>query len=329
MRTAEVTNATKSPTPQLIIFPRVILKRQKLSKKQKAIHDEFQKYGKNAKQWMRKCILMLPKIVQERIWEKKNFGSIYEYAAKIAGMSQSKVDEALWVLRKIEDKPELMKVVEKRGVHSVKPIANVATKETSTFWADKAMKMSQNTLRTYARDFKTESPGSQNSDAQDSWVNPGINAENDLNKPILFEKIATSLPLDPDVIEELEKLKGKQNWNAFMREMIELKKQKEKQIQEEMEKQKPEPVKTKSRNMPRKMRRYVVKRAKSICEENGCTKAGVHIHHIEPFAISKEHNPDKLKLLCKDHHDIVHSSTEGVLEGLINANFLKHKWAGV
>ena len=72
---------------------------------------------------------MLLKIEKNIIWAKKGFGSIYEYSAKIAGMSRSKVDEALWILHKIEDMPQLMKVAELNGIHRIKPIANIVTKK--------------------------------------------------------------------------------------------------------------------------------------------------------------------------------------------------------
>lgn len=76
-------------------------------------------YGASAKEWMRKCVLLLPEIEKHRIWENKNFGSIYEYAAKLAGMSRNAVDDALRILRKIEDKPALQKVVEIKGLNAV------------------------------------------------------------------------------------------------------------------------------------------------------------------------------------------------------------------
>ena len=48
------------------------------------LHQKFKQYGANAKEWTRKCILLLPDIEKYRIWEQKGFGSIYEYAAKLA-----------------------------------------------------------------------------------------------------------------------------------------------------------------------------------------------------------------------------------------------------
>ncbi len=181
----------KNPSTFISIGTR---KSEKLSEADKVIHDQFSRYGKNAKDWMKKCVFMLPNIEKNKIWKKNGFGSIYEYAAKIAGMSRSKVDEALWILKKIEDKPELLKVVEMKGIHRVKPIANVATIETEVFWADKAMGMSQSTLRTYVRDLKIQNIHRQSSNTQSMshpscWVNPGNPQNNGLCEPKLFQKV--------------------------------------------------------------------------------------------------------------------------------------------
>src|SRR3990170_8617878 len=75
------------------------------------LHQQFSEYGKNAKEWLRKCALLLPEIAEKQVWRRKGFSSIYEYAAKLAGMSRSSVDEALRVLSRIEDKPALQELV--------------------------------------------------------------------------------------------------------------------------------------------------------------------------------------------------------------------------
>jgi hypothetical protein len=59
------------------------------------LHRDFVKFGSNAREWTRRCVLLLPEIERHRIWERKKFGSIYEYAAKLSGMSRNTVDDAL------------------------------------------------------------------------------------------------------------------------------------------------------------------------------------------------------------------------------------------
>ena len=95
----------------------------------KNIHRKFVFYGAQAFHWRRKCEVLLPEIVKRKIWAQEGYKSVYEYAAKLAGMSSSVVDSALWVMGKIENKPELLKVAEKKGLNSIKPIANLGWAE--------------------------------------------------------------------------------------------------------------------------------------------------------------------------------------------------------
>jgi len=124
---------------------------KKLSEKDKTLHVQFSRYGRNAREWMRKCVLLLPEIERSRVWNKKGFGSIYEYAAKLAGMSRETVNDSLRVLKKIEDKPLLKEVVEEKGIRIVKAIVNLVDDSNEKFWAEKAKTMSLHTLEVYKK----------------------------------------------------------------------------------------------------------------------------------------------------------------------------------
>ena len=102
------------------------------------LHQQFSEYGRNAREWTRKCSLLLPEINRRQIWRKKGCGSIYEYAGKLAGMSRSTVEEALRVLKKAEEFPALKEVVAEKGFQRLRPIISVVTPETELFWAEKA-----------------------------------------------------------------------------------------------------------------------------------------------------------------------------------------------
>ncbi len=244
------------------------------------IHQKFSEYGMNAREWMRKCAMLLPEIAKRRIWQKKGFSSIFEYAAKLAGMSRHQVEEALWVMKKIEDKPHLTKVVEMKGMGAVRPVLGVATTENEKFWAEKSKKMSRETLRTYVRDFKNQfAEGSQKS----TEFRAG---------PRKFE-----MELSDETIAELKKMKGEGSWDELMKEFIEYKKNKI---------GKPEKVKTASRHIPVKIKRYVSARTNGLCAFPGCEKKHEILHHVDRFALKREHDPDKIVPLCLEHERIVH-----------------------
>lgn len=332
---------------------------KKLSPKDKTIHDQFSRYGRNAKEWMNKCVLLLPQIEKNQIWKKKGFLSIYEYAAKIAGMSRNKVNEALRILKKAENLPAMREVIKNKGILAVRPVVNIANKETDKFWAEKACKMSKNTLETFVRDFKKE----QEEKSQEHFENQkimknnqkeivdnfqlvgrprtGSPTSNGLNKPNFFRenleifdekdsnqnnknndknsklRIQVSMKLNREIVDQLKKIKMEGDWNEVMKKLLKYSQKKlkaeqkrqeamEKQFQKELEEEKPIAIKSNNHTVTTAVKKYIKKRSKGLCEHPNCNKPGKHIHHIEPFALKREHDPDKLIYLCEEHHQIIH-----------------------
>jgi hypothetical protein len=266
-------------------------------KNENELHEKFKLYGANAKEWMKKCILLLPEIHKRKIWAKKKYGSIYEYAAMLAGMSRAKVDEALWIFNKIEDKPELKKIIAEKGLYAVKPIANIVTKETQNFWGEKARIMSRHTLETYVREFK------KNTD--NSWTGPRIENKHSQITP----KVIISMDLDQEISEKLLKLKGKGAWNELMKQFLELREQQIKQKKEKVEKdteKKADLYKAASRHIPEKIKRLVLYKSNNQCAFPECKNPYEILHHTDRFALSKFHNPDKIVPLCKCHEQLAH-----------------------
>ncbi len=250
------------------------------------LHFRFRMYGKNAREWTRKCALLLPEIVRERVWEKKGFDSVYMYARVLAGMGNNAVNDALRILHSIENMPALQKVVEAKGLNAVRPVVAIATSETELFWAGKAMEMSKHTLELYVKEQHDSRTGTENT------------IEFPEQKAITKKIIA--LDVDPEVASELEKLKGKDgDWNTLMKELLEMR---EKMLAQE----KPEEKVTESRHIPAAIERYVIERARGTCELRTCTKKYAILHHIQRFALEKTHDPSRIIALCKPHERMVH-----------------------
>ncbi len=232
----------------------------------KNIHRKFVFYGAQAFHWRRKCELLLPEIVKRKIWAQEGYKSVYEYAAKLAGMSSSVVDSALWVMGKIENKPELLKVAEKKGLNSIKPIANLVTEKTAGFWAEKAESMSKNALEAYAKEYRN----------RDGFV-PG--------KPV-----SITMELPSELVDRLKKMKGDLGWAEFLERLVEQKK--------------PEPVETESRHIPVAIRRYVLAKTGGKCAH--CNRKADFFHHIDRFAEHNTHDPESIIPLCDGHHQLAH-----------------------
>ncbi len=267
------------------------------------LHQKFIEYGQNAKEWMRKCILLLPEIEKYEIWKKKGFSCIYEYAAKLAGMTKDQVDDALYTLRKIIDKPALLQVVEKKGLNSVRPIVAIATQEDQDFWAEKAMEMSNNTLRTYVRDVRdiSKTQSTTNVNMTQSSSDEKLNKRSDADSKTL------TINLNHGIIIKLEKF-NKGDWNELMQKFIDLY---EKNLEQELKQEKPAPAVGTSHHIPKKINDYVLKRSHGKCEFPNCNKKYEHLHHTNRYSSNKIHDPDQIVALCEAHHDVAH---KGLIE---------------
>lgn len=279
------------------------------------LHKQFQEYGLNAKSWMKKCVLLLPQIQKHQVWKKKGFTSIYEYAAKLAGMSKSKVDDALWVLHKIEDKPALKKIVEQKGINSVKPVISMATPENENFWAQKAKIMSVHTLETYVKEFKNyqnELLHVEKPQSNFGFTEPSLKLE------------LINMMLDPMTAEQLKKLKGQKDWNILMKQLLDVYKKQveEKRVEMEMDlekKQEKHELKSgqklqenkqkyaaTSRHIPVTVQRYVLSKTNNTCSFPGCEKPAKILHHTQRFSLKQNHDPEKIAPLCEEHEHIAH-----------------------
>ncbi|MBU1018933.1 MAG: hypothetical protein ABII07_04225, partial [Patescibacteria group bacterium] len=116
----------------------------------KQLFDLCRKYGGNAKMWQRKFAALLPEVDKRKLWKRKGFYSIYDFAAQIGGMSESAVYKILNLNKKLENKPLLKAEIEKQGWAKVEVAARIPVKE------EEAVKMVQalpkQTLAVYAKD---------------------------------------------------------------------------------------------------------------------------------------------------------------------------------
>lgn len=288
------------------------------------LHQKFAEYGANAKEWMKKCVLLLPEINKLRIWEKKGFGSIYEYAAKLSGMNRAKVNNSLRILEKIADKPALQKVVEKKGLNAVTPIVTIADVDNQKFWAEKAMQLTKNELETYVRDFKNGRIENSQSSCQESSLlqiggfprksgngaeNAGLFKENDktisaslnvtasIDSPTPTKKIL--MELSPETASKLEKLKGDSDWETLMTEFVNAR-------EEKIEQTKPETKESSSRHVPSKIKRFVLAKYNGRCAFPSCNRPYSELHHAERFFFDNKHDPDTIIPLCASHHSLAH-----------------------
>ncbi len=94
-------------------------------------------YGKLALHYRRKFIGLLPEVNRRKLFQKKGFNSIFEFAFKLAGLSEAQVKLAISLDQSFSDKPLLHKALTrgKTSINKLVRIASVATVENQEFLA--------------------------------------------------------------------------------------------------------------------------------------------------------------------------------------------------
>jgi len=250
-------------------------------------------YGTNARAWEKKFVALLPEIERRRLYRQHGFASIFEYAAKVGGVGRKTVEYIFQVQKHIKDKPALQKALPKVGVHKIRTIATIATKENQVELAKKVQTMSKPALELYAREQKAPKIG----------IPPGGKMK------------ILSFYVDEAVELELRKLKNdNETFNDVMKKLLKLQ---PKQPQPKPQKN-PRPANPYARQASTKKRRETLESTNGKCSVPGCNRPAEEIHHERPWAIFKSHK--NLKPLCKAHHELAHQS-----ESVIDQKFRKYK----
>lgn len=271
--------------------------KSKLTPLEKILHEQFTRYGRNAREWLRKCAILLPHIEKHEIWRKRRCSSIYEYAAKVAGMNHDQTREALRVMNWIEDKPELVAMAEKKGINAVKPVATIATKETAKLWADRIEAMSVQGVTAMAREErKSRNVSTSQPVKMQNAIQTAV--QNDGEKPAKSNNEVT-LNLPTPLARRLERVSKLADFAQLMEKFVE-------GIEQMEESQKPEPVETDSRHIPTKIEEFSRERTGDKCAFPGCFKNIFQLHHTQRWALHHIHDPDKLWGLCQTHNELAH-----------------------
>jgi len=306
----------------------------------KELYTLCKDWGSKALEARRKFAGLLPEVQKRRLYEQKGFNSIFEFAAKLAGMSEEQVRIILNLERKFEDKPKLHSLLVSGEVSPNKlvRVASIATLENDSDLAQKAKILSKAAIDTFVKDSKYEK--SQNEKQNDLFITkidqkslPVHSKPQDISQDVkLMQKLSPELKQKLLVLDK----KGL-NINEILLELLqkreqEITKEKEELAQEENSKppakindnknRSQNAIKThasdqQTRKQPTRyinvrIRKLLKKEHGTKCSEPYCNKPSQHIHHGKPYAIHKNHNPYHLKPLCRSHHELVHQKDKHV-----------------
>ncbi len=296
----------------------------------KQLYRLCKKYGNRALQARRKFAGLLPEVFKRRLFERRGYASIYEFAARLCGMSREQVDTVLRLEKKFEELPVLHGALVKGEISANKlvRIATIATSANQAALAEKAEILSSRALEVFVREVKTGAGNSHEgnrdseiaclsdaaqkviSDDRGSGDNDGsIKPQNDIKSLHVQE-----LQLAPDVENELLKLQEKGiDVNAFLRKCLE---QRKRQIEEEkirlarvaeQERAERETIgMPTSRYVPASIRKIILEEHGTKCSRPDCEKPAEQIHHEKRFAEVRLHDPRFLTPLCIAHHELEH-----------------------
>ena len=267
------------------------------------------KFGAAALEARRKFAGLLPEVYAREMSErekggswlkKRGFLSVYEFAAKLAGLSRDQVDLVLHLEKRFEDKPVLQAALVSGEVSANKlaRVVSIATAENQHDLLGKVETLSNRALEVFVKDFKN----------QNGSVEPKID-----NKSLHVQ----TLELDEDIQNELIEMQKKGiNVNQILRDFLHERKEKLEQekseiVEKQLHKRNDRAVigMPANRYVPIEVRRIVIKEFGNKCSAPGCLKPAENLHHENSFAIDQCHDPRYLKPLCKGHHELAHAET--------------------
>jgi len=295
------------------------------------LYQKCKKYGGNARLWMRKFEGLLPEVCRRRLYRRRGFASIHEFAAKLAGMSHPKVDRILQLSRKLEDKPKLREVFEsgEAGYSKVARVAYVAKPETDQMWAEKVQNESKLQLEMAVR--SEESAKTVPGHSFQSELMAGVSAEDEAGgqaEVLAKDEAWTNLNfhVDPKVERKFRALKQKlekesgeaMSYGEVLGKLMEMV-EKGGEVREEKVEIKvcPDCAEKKAREAkgktaPVSVKRLVLARQGNRCARVGCVHPPSELHHKNGYALTGSHSLEGLEYLCEKHHKLAHAQHEFV-----------------
>jgi hypothetical protein len=298
---------------------------QKLSDKE--LYATCKKYGYLTLEARRKFAGTLPEVNRRKLHRKYNYASIYEFAAKLAGMSHASVDRILKLSEKIADKPALKRQLEKgeQGWAKIEKVAYISTSETDKKWAEKVNTLSAKALDAYVKEVRktpdvdelenkikfTQGNEEETQNTTQNWSKVTINMSPEVEQKLrLFKQENKCLTLNETLKALLATIENEKINQADKRNI-------KIQVCPDCAEKKARKI-TKSRYIPADVRRVVQAKYKGICVFPNCNKPATSLHHCNRFTLKPNH--EKIVPLCDAHENLVHA---GLVE---NENKSPEKW---
>lgn len=309
------------------------------------LYRKCQEYGEAARMWRRKFAGLLPEVMRRKLYKRKGFASIHEFAGKLGGMSREAVDKVLRLGERLKDKPILRAQLESgsQGWSKIEKVAFIATAKTDKEWAEKVESLPKQALELYVREYKiqtqkTFTAGPNRSGVQNNSLalTPGSNFTDE--EP--WSRL--SFPVSPEIEFKLRTMKQKLererkmalSWNDVLKAIFKENEEKKSSLpqgqksvrkiiptcevctKEKTEEQ--EDFGVTARHIPAAVQHIIEARSGERCEFPGCNRPPEIFHHTRRYALRPNHDPDYIRALCKSHERIAHAGLIGNEEGPVS-----------
>jgi len=260
-------------------------------------------YGAKALLWRRKFIGLLPEVNRRRLYERKGFLSIYEFAAKLAGVSERQVDTALNLHLRLEKTPKLQKLFNDGtvSINKLVRVVSIVSPENEDAISKMSTILSQNALGVYAKDLKK---------AKEEKVAAETALPNSLfDSNVMRAQKKLNFTLSDEVVDKFNLLHSQgKDINKLLRDFLNQKDQEIEQKEQELSARVREETHLPSRTHYNKAtRNFLNEKYGDKCAIHGCTKPAEEIHHKIRFGLQANNDPAYLVPLCKEHHKIAHA----------------------
>lgn len=259
-----------------------------------------EKFGRRALHWRAKFIGLLPEVDRRKLYEKRGFNSIFEFAYKFAGLSQEQVRLALNLERRFGDKPNLKSLLinGEVSINKLARVASIATNENEAELAERVQVLPKSTLETFIRDHRSHEEKKDDANG------------NGLKQTLFEDKSVPGHTLAFEISQEnIQKLNQLHSQGHDVNKIISTLLQKRyEEIQNKKEElgQQAKPVK--SRAIPAKIKAILHEEFGTKCSIPGCKKLSGGTHHSQFFSLTRTHDPRYMAPMCPAHHDLAHLS---------------------
>ena len=167
------------------------------------LYQLCKKFGRRVLEARRKFLGLLPEVARRQLWRARGFGSIYEFAAKLAGLGRDQVDEVLRLERRFVSIPVLREalVSGEVGVTKLARVAAVATAENAGDMLGVVKRLSYAALDIKVKEIKAGQEG--NTQAGD-----GLFELESVEKSLCAQTLA-QFGISEEIAGKLQKLKDK------------------------------------------------------------------------------------------------------------------------